>query len=388
MATFLVVHPYIDVYGGGERVCHNVIKTLVNHGQKVGLLTFDFDASKYRAIVGEEFPEDVVIHSLGKRIEVKPPFTIYKRHRHFVKLLKKYRDRLEYDYLFSTQSSSPFEPVFLNKAKNNIAYVHFPEIHYDYDRSGLKRRVYLKLFKRWVEQGIGKLDMIFCNSSYTKEMIERYWKTRVKDLIIVYPPVNVENFWCDKPLSKRCKRVTYVARFIPIKRHEIMKRLAADLPAYEFVSVGGLINTEKAWFNRFSENLPSNYSLKPNLPGPELLSMLHDTRIYVHLMEGEHFGIAPVEGLASGCVTLVHNSGGIKEFIPEEFRWKNYDDLKEKILRYMESQNESAIWENKRQQLWSKILILNPETFQKRLWYHIQNLLNKTDTTNFAQISA
>jgi len=388
LATFLVVHPYIDVYGGGERVCHNVIKTLVNHGQKVGLLTFDFDASKYRAIVGEEFPEDVVIHSLGKRIEVKPPFTIYKRHRHFVKLLKKYRDRLEYDYLFSTQSSSPFEPVFLNKAKNNIAYVHFPEIHYDYDRSGLKRRVYLKLFKRWVEQGIGKLDMIFCNSSYTKEMIERYWKTRVKDLIIVYPPVNVENFWCDKPLSKRCKRVTYVARFIPIKRHEIMKRLAADLPAYEFVSVGGLINTEKAWFNRFSENLPSNYSLKPNLPGPELLSMLHDTRIYVHLMEGEHFGIAPVEGLASGCVTLVHNSGGIKEFIPEEFRWKNYDDLKEKILRYMESQNESAIWENKRQQLWSKILILNPETFQKRLWYHIQNLLNKTDTTNFAQISA
>lgn len=388
MATFLVVHPYIDVYGGGERVCHNVIKTLVNHGQKVGLLTFDFDASKYRAIVGEEFPEDVVIHSLGKRIEVKPPFTIYKRHRHFVKLLKKYRDRLEYDYLFSTQSSSPFEPVFLDKAKNNIAYVHFPEIHYDYDRSGLKRRVYLKLFKRWVEQGIGKLDMIFCNSSYTKEMIERYWKTRVKDLIIVYPPVNVENFWCDKPLSKRSKRVTYVARFIPIKRHEIMKRLAADLPAYEFVSVGGLINTEKAWFNRFSENLPSNYSLKPNLPGPELLSMLHDTRIYVHLMEGEHFGIAPVEGLASGCVTLVHNSGGIKEFIPEEFRWKNYDDLKEKILRYMESQNESATWENKREQLWSKILILNPESFQKRLWYHIQNLLNKTDTTNFAQISA
>lgn len=388
MATFLVVHPYIDIYGGGEKVCHNAIKTLISHRQKVELLTLDFDFSKYRAIVGEEFPEDVVIHSLGKRIEAKPPFTIYKRHRHFVKLLKKYRHRLEYDYLFSTQSSSPFEPVFLNKAKNNIAYVHFPEIHYDYDRSGLKRRVYLKLFKRWVEQGIGKLDMIFCNSSYTKEMIERYWKTRVTDPIIVYPPVNIENFWCDKPLSKRCKRVIYVARFVPAKRHEIMKRLASDLPAYEFVSVGGLSDAERAWFNRFSENLPSNYSLKPNLPGPELLSILHDTRIYVHLMEGEHFGIAPIEGLASGCVTLVHNSGGIKEFIPEEFRWENYDDLKEKILRYLESQNESATWENKRQQLWSKISILNPETFQKRLWYHIQNLLNKTDTTNFAQISA
>ena len=379
MATFLVVHPYLDIYGGGERVCHNVIKTLVAHEQKVELLTFDFDAGRYRDIVGEEFPTEVAIHSLGKRIEVEPPFTIYKRHRNFVKLLKKHRDRLEYDYLFSTQSSSPFEPVFLNKAKKNIAYVHFPEIHFDYDKAKLKRKVYLWLFKRWVEQGIGKLDMVFCNSNYTKEMIERYWKSHgVKDPIIVYPPVNLDNFWCDKPLSERRKRVTYVARFIPVKRHEIMKKLAADLPAYEFVSVGGLIDAEKAWFNKFSEKLPQNYSLKTNLPGADLIKILHDSRIYVHLMEGEHFGIAPVEGLASGCVTLVHNSGGMKEFIPEEFRWENYDDLKEKIVRYMEEANSSASWNIKRQQLWSKISVLTPEVFQRNIWSNVQTFIEQT----------
>ena len=374
-----MVHPYLDIYGGGERVCHNVIKTLVAHGQNVELLTFDFDAERYRDIVGENFPKEVTVHSLGKRIEVEPPFTIYKRHRNFVKLLKKYKDQLEYDYLFSTQSSSPFEPVFLNKAKKNIAYVHFPEIHFDYDRAKLKRKVYLWLFKRWVEQGIGKLDMVFCNSNYTKEMIERYWKIHgVKDPIVVYPPVNLDNFWCNKPLSERHKRVTYVARFIPVKRHELMKKLAADLPAYEFVSVGGLIDAEKAWFDRFSENLPPNYSLRTNLPGPDLIKILHDSRVYVHLMAGEHFGIAPVEGLASGCITLVHNSGGMKEFIPDEFRWENYDDLKEKIVRYLESENESASWENKRRQLWSKISVLNPEAFQSSIWSQVQTLLTET----------
>ncbi len=124
-----------------------------------------------------------------------------------------------------------------------------------------------------------------------------------------------------------------------------MKQLAADLPDYEFVSVGGLIEAEKAWFNKFQENLPPNYTLKTNLPGPELLKILHDSRIYVHLMEGEHFGIAPVEGLASGCVTIVHNSGGMKEFIPDEFRWETYDDLKEKIVKYMEDTNASTSWE-------------------------------------------
>ena len=375
MATFLVVHPYLDIYGGGERVCHNVIQTLVAHGQKVELLTFDFDANRYRDIVGEDFPKEVVVHSLGKRIEVEPPFTIYKRHRNFVKLLKKYRDKLEYDYLFSTQSSSPFEPVFLNKAKKNIAYVHFPEIHYDYALGAFKRKLYLWLFKHWVEQGISKLDTVFCNSNYTKENIQRYWKSHgVKDPIVVYPPVNLDKFWCETQLSERRKRVVYVARFIPIKRHEIMKRLAAELPEYEFVSVGGLIDAEKPWFNKFSENLPQNYSLKTNLPGPELLGVLGDSRIYVHLMEGEHFGIAPVEGLASGCVTIVHNSGGMKEFIPDEFRWENYDDLKQKINSYMENENATTNWKIKRQQLWNKISVLNPETFQNRIWSQLKEL--------------
>ena len=236
------------------------------------MLTFDFDAASYRDIVGEDLPKTVAVHSLGKRTHEEPPFTIYKRHRNFAKLLKKYRNKLKYDYLFSTQSSSPFEPVFLNKAKKNFAYVHFPEIHYDYERGTFKRKLYLWLFKHWVEQGIDKLDMVFCNSNYTKEAMMRLWKSHgVKEPVVVYPAVNLEKFWCDTPLAQRKKRVVYVARFIPVKRHEILKRLAADLPDFEFVSVGGLIDAEKAWFNQFQQNLPPNYTLKTNLPGPELL---------------------------------------------------------------------------------------------------------------------
>lgn len=374
MANFLVVHPYLDIYGGGERVCHNVIKALVANNQDVQLLTFDFDSDRYQNIVGEAFPKQVKIHSLGKRIEVEPPFTIYKRHHNYVKLLKTYRDTLEYDYLFSTQSSSPFEPVFLNKAKKNIAYVHFPEIHYDYAMSGFKRKVYLWLFKRWVEQGIGKIDLLFCNSNYTKETIQKYWDfSNVKNPLVVYPPVDIAKFWCDKPLSERQKRVVYVARFIPAKRHEILKKLAADLPDYEFVSVGGLIESEKTWFERFSRNLPSNYSIKTNLPEPDLLKLLHDSRMYVHLMEGEHFGIAPVEGLASGCVVIVHDSGGMQEFIQEDFRWQDYFSLKEKVVKYMEE--GTLNWESIRPKLWENISCLTPEVFNRTIWSHIQKNL-------------
>jgi glycosyltransferase involved in cell wall biosynthesis len=154
-----------------------------------------------------------------------------------------------------------------------------------------------------------------------------------------------------------------------------MKKLAVDLPSYEFVSVGGLIEGEKNWFSNFSENLPQNYTLKTNLPGSDLIETLQGSRVYVHLMEGEHFGIAPIEALASGCVTLVHNSGGMKEFIPEEFRWTSYDNLKDKIVNCMESTEESLGWEQKRKELWSKISVLNPETFQNSIWSHIQTLI-------------
>jgi len=373
LAKFLVVQPYLDVYDGSEKVCHNIIKSLLVHEQKVELLTLNFNAARYREVVGEEFPKNVIIHSLVERVEFTPPFTIYKRRNAFIKLMKKFRNQLQYDYLFSTQSSSPFEPVNLKKAKKNIAYVHFPEVHFSYDHSNFKRKVYLWLFKKWVEQGINKLDLVFCNSNYTKENIERYWGSHgVKEPIVVYPPVNLAKFWCDKPMPERQKKIVYIARFISTKRHDIMKKLALELPNYEFVSVGGLTEAEKEWFSQFSQNLPPNYSLKTNLPDEDLIQTLQDSRMYVHLMQGEHFGIAPVEAVASGCVTLVHDSGGMKEFIPSEFRWQTCEDLKNKIVQFIES---TESWENKRKQLWEKIAPLNPETFQENIWLHIQKLI-------------
>ena len=373
MAHFLLVQPFLDGYGGGERVCHNVLKTLLAQEQLVDLLTVNFDAQRYRIITGEEFPKQTSVHSLEKKVEIKPPFTIYKRHRVIVELLKKYRDFLEYDYVFCSQASSPFETIYLKKAKKFIGYVHFPEIHYEYQRSSVKKKSYLWLYKRWIEQGIAKFDLIFCNSVYTKGNIERYWKKYgAKDPAVVYPPVNLTSFWCKTPLCKRHKRITYVARFISRKRHEIMKQLATDLPQYEFVSIGGATESDKEWISNFTNGLPQNYQVKTNLPQEELIETLQDSRIYTHLMEGEHFGIAPVEGLASGCIPLVHDSGGMKEFIPNEYRWQTYVELKEKIARYMDGSDE---WENKRQKLWEKIAELNPETFQKNIWTNIKSLL-------------
>ncbi len=44
----------------------------------------------------------------------------------------------------------------------------------------------------------------------------------------------------------------------------------------------------------------------------------------------EHFGIAPVEAMASGCVPMIYNAGGHKEIISENvdgFLWSDTSDL-------------------------------------------------------------
>jgi glycosyltransferase involved in cell wall biosynthesis len=382
MAKFLVIHPNMDIYGGGERVAHHIIKALVAHGQQVQLLSFDFDEKQYAEIMGEKLPTEVSVHMLGQRIEAEPPFSVYKRRKKIIRAVRQFKNATDYDYTFSTQTISAFETELYSKAKANIAYVHFPEIHYDYAHSRKSAKTYLWLYKKWLESGIGRLDLVFCNSNYTKAMTEKYWgKFGVAEPVVAYPPVE-ERYWSSKPLADRAKRVVYIARFIPRKRHEILKQLATDFPSYEFTSVGLLRDTEQTWFENFTRDLPANYTVKPNLPEPELIKTLQDSRVYVHLMEGEHFGIAPMAALASGCITLVHNSGGAPELIPEEYRWSSFDDLKQKIAQLTSAPDLSGAWEKKKPQLRDRIDVLKPQNFQDNIWAHVDTLMGQTEKPN------
>ena len=378
MAKFLVVHPNMDIYGGGERVCHHIMKTLVDHWQQVELLTFNFDLSCYKAFMGEALPEEIIIHNLGNRqeVEAKPPLSVYKRRRNIIQLLKKYKESATYDYTFSTQTISAFETTLFDRARKNIAYVHFPEIHYDYEHSKRSRKVYLWLYKKLIEKDIGKINLLFCNSNYTKKMTETYWcKLGIKEPVVAYPPVE-ERFWSLKPITDRPKRVLYVGRFVSQKRHDLMKRLALELPHFEFVSAGLLRDSEGLWFAEFIKDSPSNYIVKPNLPEDELVHLFHNSQIYCHLMEGEHFGIAPMEALASGCITIVHNSGGSGELIPPEFRWDTFQDLKSRISALLNS-NNFAVWNKKKNELRDSLSVLHPQEFENQIWSNIDVLMQK-----------
>src|SRR6266568_4762702 len=115
-----------------------------------------------------------------------------------------------------------------------------------------------------------------------------------------------------KHLSKRTLRVA----------------IARRCPKFEFV----LLLTVDPRFLEYSRDLrstpPTNGRVIVN-PNKEMYQeTLAKSRIYLHLMRGEHFGITIVESMSAGCVPVVHDSGGPREIVGSVgLLWRQVDAI-------------------------------------------------------------
>jgi hypothetical protein len=72
---------------------------------------------------------------------------------------------------------------------------------------------------------------------------------------------------------------------------------------------------------------------------------LKTTKFFLHPNINEPFGIATVESILSGCLSLVHNSGGQIEIVPiKELRFNAIDEIGELLGSFKGSdENYSAM---------------------------------------------
>jgi glycosyltransferase involved in cell wall biosynthesis len=70
----------------------------------------------------------------------------------------------------------------------------------------------------------------------------------------------------------------------------------------------------------------------PNASGAQITDALSGARVYLHSKRFEHFGITAIEGIAHGCVPIVHDSGGQREVVPfAELRYQRAADAVERV---------------------------------------------------------
>ncbi|KAH9601758.1 ALG11 mannosyltransferase [Trypanosoma melophagium] len=163
--------------------------------------------------------------------------------------------------------------------------------------------------------------LVLTNSNWTKRHIEQMWKPRVS--VLVYPPCAVSQFMkLRKSPEERINTIVSVGQFRPEKNHllqlvafdKALPRLPADA---RLIMVGGARSMEDQKraddivLEAKKRGISNRVEIRVGAPFAEVCELLSTCCIGLHTMEDEHFGIVLVEYIASGCIPLGHNSGGV-----------------------------------------------------------------------------
>ncbi len=168
--------------------------------------------------------------------------------------------------------------------------------------------------------------LILANSYYTAGEIRKYSGKAVQ---VLYPPFSSSISAMGKTTTKNSQEnlVVTVSRLEPSKLLDRIPQIAAQTNRnIQFAVVGRLCN--KATLSNLESlvkklGLTDRVKFYPNASAEQKIDLLKRAKIYLHTMVGEHFGISIVEAMALGCVPIVHNSGGMTEFVPAQYRYEH-----------------------------------------------------------------
>lgn len=200
--------------------------------------------------------------------------------------------------------------------------------------------------------GLDTYNLLLADSAFTKKWTKRYW---ARDSHVLYPPIDVQHF---KPKKKK-NIILSVGRFFVgghSKRQDILIKVFKEminekkLPKnWQLHLVGGVAagREHKEYVERLkrkSQGYPIYFHFFASFK--ELKRLYSEAKIYWHAagfgarepIELEHFGIAPVEAMAAGCLPVVFRGGGLTETVDEKsgFTWKTLRGLKTKTQKLVQ----------------------------------------------------
>lgn len=242
-----------------------------------------------------------------------------------------------FDYFFYVTDGS----YFFSGAKKNFVYAMIPD---------------KKLYSRSL---INKLKLInykfITHSVFTQKWLNKFG---IESKVIM--PYLSDELICQKiNYSKKEKIILSVGRFfshLHSKRQDLMieafkdlKRKSKEFQNYKLILAGGLMNEDGEYFESLKKLAGNDSSIifKPNISLDEL-GKLYKLATYFWHFAGlgvdeeknpelvEHFGITPLEAMASGCLTFCYSAGGPKELINEGkngFLFSDENELIDKLIK-------------------------------------------------------
>jgi len=344
-----IYDPYLDTLGGGERYCLTVAEILLMAGWQVDLFWSGdeniIESAQNRfslALGGLHLIPDIfgLVPQFIDQIDGElprehfatrksPPPSLLKK---ILSLKNKYQILRRYDLLFYLSDGS-FPFLF---AKKNLFHVQVP-----FKRDSTNHPILNKLIKSRL------IYRIICNSDFTASFINNDLKPKTS---VIFPPVSVANF---ETAPQKLNQILSVGRFdniLNLKRQDLLIEVFAKFirqnPAtdWKLILAGSSQGEQNCnhyllHLRQLAKSLPIEFSVNPDFP--TLKNIYSQSKLYWHAAgygidesinpeKTEHFGISPVEAMASGVVPLLVKKGGLKEIITDGqdgFFWDTPDEL-------------------------------------------------------------
>jgi glycosyltransferase involved in cell wall biosynthesis len=325
-----VVHISLNARGGGERLAVATIKAISSIGIDVELSTIEKpDMALIRLAYGTGIDGDV------KKIRT-------------LNILQKYSAS---NCSLTVNTHGDMLPFYCKDftKKNAITYCHYPIARYlidcgDPDYSGVLQNMCLLGMTTAVRNGYHDTvrsayikmmlnSTVLTNSEFSRKAI---FKTFGVDSTILSPPVDVDIFRNACLASNvRNDSILVISRFHPTKKIENAIHLAKLLRQNEVgrcINIVGNMTPDGIGYFNYLNDLVRHYGLKDfvrfeiNVRFDRLLDLMRRSKVYVHPLPGEPFGISTVEAMSAGIIPVVPDIGGHTEFVPARYQFHTYGE--------------------------------------------------------------
>jgi len=315
-----VFSPVINWCGGAEWVAINIITALKEHGHQVIVLS------------DKPLNQNKFMHVFGRKLWVDQQLVLPLRCFSSTDYHNIYTDAIRC-LMLKTKCEviiDPFSNAILPGV--NVSYIHYPLLKRVEAAMPITRNKAFfypyKIYLDFIKSKVGN-KLIFANSKFTANAI----KTEIGiNPHILYPPVSSEilNHSLLDFEKQRENNVITVSRICRQKGLEIIPYIAKSCRREISFTIAGLLDSQEALNSivKLAKDLKVSERIKiiTNIDRAHLRRVLSNSKVYLHTSINEHFGISIVEAMASGCIPVVHNSGGPKEFVPLNQRFNNIEE--------------------------------------------------------------